>query len=701
MKHFILILLFASHILAYSSNNSLWVQDPKYRWLNSESGIIEEAEIAIRPLGSFIEYSLYLTISASAPNSFDEQTQLEISMDFELPENSLLTDWWLWINDEPKQAEIVDISSVKTDEYSLTESGYSGAIINESGFSNPINSFLLTRDKLGEYSIDIFPILPNESRKFKITYLSPASYFSGDVSVDLPVHILNLSSIPLSEITAYFLPSNYYSNPKSGNPDISFTSYMHAEYGTCKRSIINYENLYDHQLTLENETENTESEKGFEFSYYGDSSEGYYQLSLTPSVWLENVDSVKKMCFLIDYDNDHFLGESDDMLQIVKEKIVSFANEKDSFNIIFSDLSMTQAFPEWMPATTENIGRAFENARVTNDSNYPPLLEHGINFINDHGGTGSLVLISNSGDQESNNSINDMNRLNTNEVPICVIDYANNNLSSQWINGNQYKGNSYFFTNLVESNNGQYLAYFEQNNTMSLNAFLNYAFDDILDNVIDRPSFYTNYDDGYYDRWYDISSTFGQKKKHNMKFYCFGRYQGSLPSSVAVSLESVSELIELDEADFVQGDSTIKTIWEGLDIISYETHNVDSQKLNELINRSIENNVLSYFTAFLWDEDSDDESSVHVQNNIHQPISLFPNPFTSTLKIELPENGDFQYLKIINISGQSVKEFNTGTNENIYVWNGLAENGLEVESGIYIIIAAYKGRIISNKVIKR
>jgi hypothetical protein len=702
MKRFIFIIFIACHFYSYSSND-LRIIDPQNWWWYWDNGLIEEAEITIRPLGSFVEYNLYLTISAENPYSFGEETQLEIIMDFELPLNSMITDSWLWIYGEPKQADLMDRWSATT--------------IYESIVNRQKDPSLLVKNSPSQYKINIYPMLPNESRKIKITYLSPTSYVSGDITVELPVNIFNLSSTQVPRITVYYLPSKYYSNPKSANPGISFISYMHPEYGSCKKSIISSEKINDHQITLERES-NTD----YEFSYFGNPSEGFYQLSFVPSDWIEDVHSERKICFLIDYDNNYFLGDSDKMLRIMKEKIINSLNEEDSFNVIFSGLSTAQAFQEWMPATIANIDSAFEDISVTNYSNHTHLLAGGINFIKDSGGNGRLVLVTNCGNfqsiQQSNEIINDISSMNTIKAPINIIDYGNKNLSSHWINNRQYMGNSYFFTNLAKINNGEYLAYFEKNNTLSLDVFLNHAFTDISDDVISRIDVYTKCDEGFTSGRTNLSSTFGNNYKLKRKIHQIGRYHGGLPSSAEISFElkreAVYATIELNEADYIEGDSTIRTMWQGLDIIQLENQGQNNQVISEIVYQSLENRILSLYTAFLCVEDSIDISE-HLEDNFEDEwvvtalddftnktnVKVYPNPFISTLKIELPVNEELQSLKIININGQCVKNFKTLEDENIFVWDGLDDSGLEVESGIYIIIAAYKGKVISSKVIKQ
>ncbi len=97
------LMFFAQWALAY---NNLRVSNP-LSW-GSYNGVINSADLTVKPLGAFVEYALTLTISAQQPTWEAENTQMEIVLNFDLPANSMITDSWLWIDGKPKRADILD-----------------------------------------------------------------------------------------------------------------------------------------------------------------------------------------------------------------------------------------------------------------------------------------------------------------------------------------------------------------------------------------------------------------------------------------------------------------------------------------------------------------------------------------------------------------------------------------------------------------
>jgi Ca-activated chloride channel family protein len=70
-------------------------------------GTIEEATLSVSPKGLFMEYGLYLTFSARITN-FNQNDSVEVVLDFELPQNAIVTDSWLWIGEDISKAIIMD-----------------------------------------------------------------------------------------------------------------------------------------------------------------------------------------------------------------------------------------------------------------------------------------------------------------------------------------------------------------------------------------------------------------------------------------------------------------------------------------------------------------------------------------------------------------------------------------------------------------
>ena len=105
MKKLITLLLLLQSSLAFCYNQ-LTVSDARNSWY-SYMGTIEEATLSVSPKGLFMEYGLYLTFSARGTN-FNQNDSVEVVLDFELPQNAIVTDSWLWIGEDISKAIIMD-----------------------------------------------------------------------------------------------------------------------------------------------------------------------------------------------------------------------------------------------------------------------------------------------------------------------------------------------------------------------------------------------------------------------------------------------------------------------------------------------------------------------------------------------------------------------------------------------------------------
>ncbi len=96
---------------------------------------------------------------------------------------------------------------------------------------------------------------------------------------------------------------------------------------------------------------------------------------------------------------------------------------------------------------------------------------------------------------------------------------------------------------------------------------------------------------------------------------------------------------------------------------------------------------------------SDDEN-LDVTTNIFSETSIYPNPFSTEIYIDIPVTIGSS-LMIYNQSGQLVKELNkTDGNEKHFIWNGTDNSGEEVPAGVYFIKSSNSDGSIFRKVIK-
>ena len=145
-------------------------------------------------------------------------------------------------------------------------------------------------------------------------------------------------------------------------------------------------------------------------------------------------------------------------------------------------------------------------------------------------------------------------------------------------------------------------------------------------------------------------------------------------------------------------------------IQSLEESTASNELIGEIVSESLENRILTYYTAFLTlepdmvieeinEEDQFREGGefVGVEEELPGPqtvsLAAYPNPFSAeiTFKLEIPadEYDENASLRIYNASGQLVHIISLSdypAEEQITLtWDGKDASGEEIEQGIYIV----------------
>lgn len=159
-----LVLMNLFELLAY---NQLRVLDPRAQWRNGP-GSIDSATIVAKPKGMYIEYSIYMNLSAKNL-SFAQSDSLEIVFDFDLPKEAIVTESWLWLNPTTIiKGKLLDVWTASTIYENIVKRRTDPSILK----------------KLGDtyYQLRVFPMNGNSFRKVKITYLMPLTIGNNNFS---------------------------------------------------------------------------------------------------------------------------------------------------------------------------------------------------------------------------------------------------------------------------------------------------------------------------------------------------------------------------------------------------------------------------------------------------------------------------------------------------------------------------------------
>ncbi len=712
LKKFYSLIFFIIFITNYSySYQWLYIQDPQNPW-RSGPGTIEEAVIEVKPCGIYMQYQLSLTFSARNLG-FTHSDTLEIQFNFDLPENSIVHDSWLLINNEMVRALILD--------------KWTASNIYEETVNRRRDPSILYKNQGGGYQLRVFPMAGDESRQVKISYLVPADWGSKSVTAPLPVDLIRVSSIKPSVIKVIIRPDKNFSQPQI--LEFPETNFIHGS-----------DSLFGNYLEAELPGSSVESNVNIAFksplvngtflSTYSSSDENFYQMAFLPSDAL-NLKAAKKVAVLIDYDASKSSFAKQSILSSVKSALISGLNAGDSVNIILSDLNILRMSEKWLPAdssTIENIFKDIKSDKPSNYSNMAALLANAIDFVKRNGNDGNILLISdadNAGDYKAANQlIGDLIALMDTKIPIHIVNYQDINYYYYWFGGRSYIGNEYFYVNLTRMTSGNYYSYLSNNNPPGI--MISSAVD-ALSGFIKSFDLHTKLADGFCYARYNLTGNTSSTYL-NRPILQVGKFQGNLPFIIEASgvykTEPFSKSFSIDENSLGRSDSLSQEMWVGNYISFLENQSPSNDIVNEIVWQSVHQRILSIYSAFICLEPGREVNVCYdcignpdapttgikkdsLKQNDSLSLAAYPNPFNSSTKIlvNIPSKlkGNNISMKIFNILGQLIKTFDAaqfGNNNKMTLnWDGRNDYGRIVSSGTYIFVLNTGTKVQSTKLV--
>jgi Ca-activated chloride channel family protein len=674
--------------------DQLRIQHPQQTWRYGQ-GTIEEAVISIRPQGVYMEYGLYLTFSARGLN-FTATDSVEVQFFFDLPAEAIVHDLWLWVDDQIMRALIMD--------------RWTASSIYENIVKRRRDPCILFKNSATSYELRIYPMKGNAKRKIKLTYLMPAQWSATAVSAALPTNLLRTSKNPLATFYLLFWPQPDWQKPRLLEfPDIAFNEKEDTFFGLYQRANIPSAAV----VTSLNFALDSPMRDGVYVSRYPAGNGGIYQLALLPSQTLQ-LQTQRKVAILFDYLAGKSTVTTNEVLNGVKTMLREQFTPADSFNLIFSSLTIRRAGEKWFAANSASIDQAFANAGsnpLASYSNLPALLANGIDFVSKNGNDGSLLLITNSdqvGDYRvANPLLNDVLSQMNPALPIHVADFTNAGAIYYNNGGRSYYGNEYFYQNLTQRTYGNYA------NIRATNSFSGMltAITQTLNGFIDSFDFYTTLENGFCFGRYNLGTT-GPAIYLNRPLLQIGKFNGSFP--FIVQADGVYKQQMFSKTMTVTGeklsDSLAVEIWTGNYIAALEAQPQTNEIIKQILEASLRERVLSRYTAFLALEPSDtvkvckdcqDESKL-VSSIVSREkeaaddslLQAYPNPFNAatTLTVRLPSNvmRENVSLKIFNLIGQVVRTFDlpvdAGKRTYQFTWDGRNDAGQIAATGTYFLV---------------
>ncbi len=405
----------------------LFIRAPRISNWDLRPGTLQDVDYWITPGATFIQIDADFTISAAGTH-FSARDTLEAVLNLSLPDQSVVTDSWLWIENSIIKARIQDRWTAE-DQF-------------EEIVMRNLDPSILTRGFNQQYELKVFPMTVNWNRRVRISFVIPAALDDGQLSCILPNSILPTQQIADDEIEIHVRARESLDVLTIGDQvEIS------TQPGLITSRLLP-KNAFGSQISF------AAPDVQYLLQTYSLEDQKYFGLNLDDEQFLQKVSGVDKSLFIFDYS----LANSIENLSEICDALVnglraSFAEEEQLALFIDPDQVL-----EWTPATEDGIKEFAAKIRASDGfSDLPDALIMGIEYGHDLGAD-QIFLVSNSSPNWNADQISkalqwsrDANQEN---LPIHVISYQNTNWTTQSLNGLHFENNNYFLENLTAAHQG-------------------------------------------------------------------------------------------------------------------------------------------------------------------------------------------------------------------------------------------------------
>lgn len=682
------------------SQFSYWVTDPQ-TWWGTPNATIEEALFTFEPKGAYTEVGMYLVFSAGEYTQvFDPAADLEVNYFFELPEKAMVTDSWLWVEEDIIRAKILDRWLAST--------------IYENIVNRRRDPSLLIKQSATQYSLQIYPLPNGSSRKVKITALIPNEWTETEVFTSLaPEFVAYSPKVPALRLQVINPPGE--EEPiLASHPEATFRKVDDPEGRMVYEAVLRPEEIKEGNPIVLSTSPQWKS--GVYMANFGNAEGGFYELGVLPASFFERETSVaaKKIMVLLQYNNN---GPIDlpyaDYLAAIEQALLKHLRPEDEFNIIPAGLAPRTVFGDWKYADEENIKEAIAllNSSTISSINLPGLIGAGVEAMKGESEKGLIVLFANSiaeGEPETANALlAEIDRLweGTEPVPFFIADYTYpGNFPRYYLEPNVFYGNAYFYTNLARQTGGDWLEpdCCNRSFTQQCQAIFEHALDERI-----AMDLFTTLDTGFTFNRFELQGARGGTYNSRKPVFQYGRYVGHPPFTVEVAAFSGNQLyFNTINPELTAGDSAIAKIWHGFRMRELEKES-DNRSITELISLSLEERILSLYTAFLCLEPSlggepcpscqDRSLDGGIVSTNDQPLdtvvaaSFAPNPFVDQISIRLDLGDGIDLgncrLSVYDLSGREQYVFTDLPEGKVrsldFKWDGKSRAGKELPAGMY------------------
>ena len=667
-------------------------------------GNIDLAEISMKPEGVYTAVDLYLTFSVQ--EGLPESRKYQLSWDFTLPYEVQVTGVWIEVDGEDIKADVVGKNEVIWGPIEKDSTKFKHLILNE---------YFTER-----FSLNLYPISPTQPRRIKMSYLMPSNWHQDRVYTALPMRLLQSSTRPLESVVL-----NVFQGEEWGIPKVDGASPAElipaGEPALLKHwKIALGANVLAKQIAkLETEAP---TEAGVFFDTVGDSM---YQLVVVPSPAfdLPERQAARNLMVILEYNPPKLEEVSQSyLLEMLKDKMKTYAQEQDSFNLIIANANIAPLHSTWLPAdpaTLDSVFHRLPENPIGDQHDISALLSAGLEFVHSQGNGEILLVAANDNYQDigaADRAVQRiMDEMGDQIIPIHALDYQNDKRRGVWYNGTFYTGNTYFYeslANLTGGNNSERYACaltrtLECSATNMMTAI--WGTRAILSAELEPATGQT-----YSDQNLHFAS---MSRGFDGSMYQIGRYEGEGPFRITLGFQNSDTLLTTqlfrNDLSWLGDSKTLFQAWAGVSTNRWENAGPNQwpsySTRQEIVRLSKEAGNLTQFSMMIaleqgtppdtcalctdtsiWGFEQKNEENIVAEEGV---IQAYPMPFRDqvNIKLKLPANTSLEELSFIiyNSLGQKIIELInpqlSEENELIVTWGGEDAIGRSTPAGQYYL----------------
>lgn len=726
------ILIILATVAATAPAATFSVYEANYPNVKDYNVNVDRAKLDIVPHGAFVEMNLQLTVSYDFESwFFKNYNELEFLWDFNLPDQASVTDFWIMLDDTLRRATMLD---KWTAELLFSE------------VSSPVrNPALLTqsfpdREGMVRYQLRLYPITRQVKRTFIVQYLLPARPTNETLRLWLPTTQLTTRNFGgAGELAVTF---HNAAEPKLLGAEAKDKSFDQTDQ-VWHFSI---DLKFDQFVELVYPTPITD--KPF-FSSYSDGEESFYQLAVYPPE-VEPVKTPRDFLILVDYNRFNTDGlDGELVLKLLKETMLQALNGQDRANIIVAFEELAFGANDFLPCSEENLDILFGNVlrrSFPSYSSFQLLLAAATNMVASNPLATDIILLTNTDEIELRGKTREeyaqeIFNMFPKGTKIHIVDLDNISSLRYNFETSQYETYMQSFYGQLANISGGNLFFLRYHSIKNILAALFYEQISHFQEVEVQTRFATGYaygkhlialHQGYYPLRFPVMQV--------------GRFTGDLPLDLTilgkVRLDKAIANATVTTGDVVPGSDKLATAWYS-DFIHEQLREVQTNStIMDIMDISLKHRILTPYTGFLvfrpgeepgvdpdkitsnqpgqggddnryWDGGEDKGPggpTTPVQGeegpeDFELSVQAYPNPFNMavTIEIDVPLNLQTEALElgIFNTLGQKVRSFEISKNSGQIrlTWDGTADSGELLPSGLYFVVLRGPGLVRSVKIL--